>query len=234
MAVRDNRKDVVPIHIVYLTSTSAGGGGGGGGNRSSEPVRRAEGRGTDRGTIRIAKPIEPRSSAIARANDAPPLPSLVLDAKPLASGFNDVLGLPLGGVSTGSSLGTGSGGGVGTGFGTGIGSGTGPGIGEGRGGGTGGGVYRVGGGVTAPQLVREVRPAYTASALERRVQGSVVLEMIVTATGSPSQIRVVRSLDADLDACAIAAAAQWEFKPGLLHGTPVAVRVSVVLDFTIH
>ena len=77
------------------------------------------------------------------------------------------------------------GGGVGTGVGSGIGSGTGPGFGEGSGGGFGGGVYRPGNGVTAPTLLSQVRPNYTPDAMRRRIQGTVVLEMIVGADGVP-------------------------------------------------
>jgi len=47
--------------------------------------------------------------------------------------------------------GVGYGGGIGSGVGTGIGSGEGAGVGPGRGGGTGGGVFKVGGGVSAPE-----------------------------------------------------------------------------------
>jgi TonB family protein len=144
------------------------------------------------------------------------------------------MGLPVGGVSNGSSLGPGSGGGVGTGTGTGIGSGTGSGLAEGSGGGTGGGVYRPGGSVTPPRLLSQVRPTYTADALARRVQGSVVLAAVVMADGVPAQIHVARSLDVDLDAQAIDAVRQWRFDPGRLAGRPVNVLVTVVLDFTIH
>ncbi len=219
--------------IVFLPSPGRGGGGGGGGNRQPGPIRQAEGIGHDRTTLRIAKPltIVPSSDVIDRV---PALPALVLDAVPLASGTRDVVGLPEGGVPDSLSTGTGSGGGVGTGTGTGIGSGTGPGLGEGSGGGTGGGVYRPGGSVSAPRLLSQVRPTYTADALARRVQGSVVLEAIVTAAGVPADIRVVRSLDADLDRRAIEAVAEWRFDPGRLAGRPVNVLVTVVLDFTIH
>jgi protein TonB len=62
----------------------------------------------------------------------------------------------------------------------------------------------------------------------------VVLEAVVTVDGCPSQIRVVRSLDAgDLDAQAVAAVAQWQFEPGRLEGTPVDVLVTIHLDFRI-
>ncbi|HZP47307.1 MAG TPA: energy transducer TonB [Vicinamibacterales bacterium] len=219
--------------MVFLPSAGAGGGGGGGGNRHAEPIRRAEAIGRDRVTLRIAKPA-PLAAPAAVVDAVPALPSLVLDAVPLASGTRDLIGLPTGGVSEGVSTGPGSGGGVGTGTGTGIGSGAGPGLGEGRGGGAGGDVYRPGGSVSAPRLVTQVRPTYTADAMQRRVQGSVVIEMVVMPNGSPARIRVVRSLDPDLDDRAMAAVAQWRFEPGRLSGRPVSVLVNVVLDFTIH
>jgi periplasmic protein TonB len=137
-------------------------------------------------------------------------------------------------VTFGTSTGPGSGGGVGTGTGTGIGPGRGPGLGEGAGGGVGDGLYRAGGAVTAPQIISQVRPAYTAEALERRIQGSVVLELVVTEKGVPSQIHVVRSLDMrGLDEEAIKAIQQWTFAPGRLAGVPVSVLVRVILDFSI-
>jgi periplasmic protein TonB len=219
-----------PSHIVYRPSTGKGTGGGGGGNEQPGPIRRAESIGHDAITLRIRKPIATSGTAIDVETS---LPALVLDARPLASGTFDVVGLPDRGVSVGTSTGPGSGGGVGDGSGSGIGSGRGSGMGPGSGGGTGGGVYRPGGSVTTPQLVSQVRPRYTPGALERRVQGSVVLEIVVTAQGLPTSFRIAQSLDLDLDKEAIKAVEQWRFRPGRLSGTPVDVLVTVVLDFTI-
>jgi len=221
-----------PPRLVFVVSPSGliGRGGGGGGNGQPEPIRRAESRGTDRITLRIAKPI----ATSGRAEAPPDLQGIVLDAKPLASGFLEQLGLPAGGVTFGTSMGPGTGQGVGTGTGRGIGSGRGPGLGEGTGGGAGGGVFRAGGPVTAPQILHEVRPTYTVGALEQRIQGSVVLELVVTEKGLPSQIRVIRSVDSrGLDQEAIKAVEQWKFAPGRMSGLPVPVLVRVILDFSI-
>jgi TonB family protein len=158
---------------------------------------------------------------------------MVLDAKSLASGFFDQIGLPTGGVSSGTSTGPGSGGGVGTGRGTGVGAGDGPGLDPGSGGGTGGGIYRPGGAVSAPRLIKEVKPRYTSEALRNKIQGAVWLEVVVTGDGSTSQIRVVRSLDDGLDEEAVAAVAQWRFEPGRLAAAPVNVLVTIRLDFSI-
>jgi TonB family protein len=225
-------------HIVFLAPElqPAGSGGGGGGNRRLEPTRRAQGVGTDAITLRVqSRPPAPVTTpAAASIVEVPEIPSIVLDAKPLASGLFDQIGLPDAGVMSGTSTGPGSGGGVGTGTGTGIGSGTGPGLGPGTGGGTGGGIYRAGGAVSAPRLIKEVKPGYTTEALRSRIQGSVVLEAVVTADGCASQIRIIRSLDrGGLDEEAIAAVAQWRFEPGRLGTTPVNVLVRIVLDFTV-
>ena len=223
--------------IVFLAPElpEMAGGGGGGGNQQPEPIRRAQGVGDDAVTLRARKtrpPVIPLATAAAPATDE--VPSVLLDAKPLASGVFDLIGLPAAGVMTGTSAGPGSGGGVGTGRGTGVGSGDGPGLGPGSGGGTGGGAYRAGGAVSAPRVIKEVRPKYTGEALRHKIQGTVVLEVVVTADGLPSQIRIVRSLDGGgLDEEAVSTVAQWRFEPGYLAGVPVDVLVTVLLDFSI-
>jgi protein TonB len=231
------RPDVQQIVFVMPESPRIGGGGGGGGNQQPGPIRRAQGVGSDSSTLRVRRP-EPAPVAVPNPVPAPTervatVPSIVLDAEPLASGLFEQIGLPNGGVVSGTSTGSGSGGGVGTGIGTGIGSGRGPGLGPGSGGGTGGGVYRPGGAVTSPRVVKQVKPAYTSEALLDSIQGTVVLEAVVTRDGCTSQIRVVRSLDAGLDERAVSAVAQWRFEPGRLAGTPVDVLVVIMLDFTI-
>jgi protein TonB len=82
--------------------------------------------------------------------------------------------------------------------------------------------------------VSQVRPTYTVEALERRVMGSVTLDLVVARDGLPIDIRVVGSLDDGLDAEAIKAVRQWRFAPGRLDGQPVDVAITVVLDFRIH
>ena len=239
-ATEEQKPDI--RHIVFLapTQTQPGGGGGGGGNRQHGPMRRAEGIGTDRLTLRVRK-TEPPPSRPAEAvppspvvNDEAPLPALVLDAKPLLSGTFDQSGLPSVAPLVGTSTGSGTGGGVGTGSGTGIGSGDGPGLGPGKGGGTGGGAYRPGGSVSSPRVIAQVRPIYTSEALFQRIQGSVTLEAIVLRDGTPSHVRVVKSLDpGGLDEEAVNAVAKWRFEPGRLTGVAVDVLVRIIRDFAI-
>jgi protein TonB len=137
----------------------------------------------------------------------------------------------------GASPGSGSGPGGGDGRGPGSGTGEGPGAGAGRVPGYGGDIVPPGTGVTSPQLMKEVRPSYTAMAMQAKVQGKIEMQAVVLPDGSvdPSRIRITRSLDATfgLDQQAIIAVKQWHFRPGTRRGEPVAMWVDVELTFTL-
>jgi TonB family protein len=228
-AVISNRPPLEVPRIVFLQIPGPDRGGGGGGNRHSTPPSSAQAIGRDRVTI----PAASRTTTTPQPSDATPPQQLLLDAKPLASGTTFVIGVPGAPASFPFSQGPGSGGGVGEGRGTGIGPGTGPGIGVGSGGGFGGGVYRPGGGVVPPVLLKEVKPAYTPEALRLRIEGSVMLEAIVGTDGVPLGVRVTRSLDPGVDEAAVAAARQWRFVPGRIGVTPVEVLVTIQMDFRV-
>jgi TonB family protein len=87
--------------------------------------------------------------------------------------------------------------------------------------------------VVPPTLLKQVMPKYTADALRQRVQGTVVLEVVVSREGIPAAIRVTHSLDAGLDDEAIAAIRNWRFAPGRVGNTPVDVLVTILLDFNV-
>ena len=222
------------LPIVFTPAVRPGGGGGGGGAREHGPVPRAHGRGHDRVTLPVARPVAPLAPLVGKEL---PLQMLDIPVVPQALGDGVVVGLPTGAEGAAPSRGPGSGGGVGDGTGTGAGSGAGSGLGSGSGGGMGGGmggrVYVPGGGVSAPLLLAQVRPSYTPEALRTRVQGSVTLEAIVRRNGFADTIRVLRSLDPGLDGEAVAALRQWRFRPGRVGDTPVDVLVTVVIDFRI-
>ena len=91
---------------------------------------------------------------------------------------------------------------------------------------------RVGGSVTAPTKIHDVRPVYPAAARRMRVQGVVILETVIGATGMVEQVKVVRSVEL-LDGAAVAAVRQWRYTPTLLNGVPVPVIMSVTVNFTL-
>jgi periplasmic protein TonB len=132
------------------------------------------------------------------------------------------------------SNGVGSGGGIGSGSGSGVGVGHGPGVGAGSGGGFGGGVYKVGGGISAPQALATPDPEYTDEARNAKAEGTCILWLIVDDKGLPRDIRVVRGLGFGLDAKAIEAVKQWRFQPALKDGHPVNVQISIEVGFHLY
>ncbi|MEP7305570.1 MAG: TonB family protein [Acidobacteriota bacterium] len=226
--------DKNPNQIIWLVQPGPGGGGGGGGNKMKEPPRKAELPGKDKITVPVQKPPSFEAPQIVK-NEPIPIPTLNIPAKELAASQDSLPGAIAAPSTSALSQGSGSGGGAGTGTGTGIGPGTGSGLGPGSGGGTGGGTYRLGSGVTTPQLVREVKPQYTSDAMRAKIQGEVWVECVIKADGSVGDVQVIRSLDSTfgLDQEAIKAVRQWRFRPGTLKGEPVPVTVQVAVSFTL-
>jgi len=217
--------------MVFLQMPALGGGGGGGGKRQSAPPPRARLKGRDPMSMPVATPVmaSPQPKDVSR-----PPEDLLLDAVPLASSTALLAGLPEALPSPDLSGGLGLGGGVGEGTGTGSGSGSGAGLGAGSSRGFGGGAYRLGSGVVPPTLLKQVRPNYTTEALRLRIQGTVMLEVVVGRDGIPLAIRITRSLDpGGLDEEAIAAVREWRFTPGRVADVPVDVLVTIQLDFRV-
>lgn len=225
--------DRLPEDIVWLSEPGPGGGGGGGGNEMKEPPKKAELPGKEK----ISVPVEkPPAMEVPKPKEPEPEPKqdLTIPAQQMAAAVTTSPGV-LESTEQTVSQGSGSGGGAGTGTGTGIGPGQGSGLGAGYGGGTGGGAYRPGNGVISPQLVREVKPAYTAEAMRAKIQGAVWLECVVMPDGMVGEVRIVRSLDSafGLDQEAVKAAKQWRFVPGTRLGEPVPVLITIELTFTL-
>src|SRR5436190_1939732 len=122
----------------------------------------------------------------------------------------------------------------GGGGGGGVGSGRGPGVGPGTGGGIGDGLYRVGGGVSAPRTLYAPDPEYSEEARRSRFQGSVLLALIVGPDGNPRELSIMRSLGLGLDEKALDAVRTWRFEPARKDGVPVAVQISVEVNFRLY
>jgi TonB family protein len=89
---------------------------------------------------------------------------------------------------------------------------------------------RIGNGVSAPKIVYKVEPIYTTEALDARLQGTVVLSVVVGRNGVPSDIRVLRPLPA-LEDEAIDAVRRWRFKPAEKDGKAVPVFAQIEINF---
>lgn len=90
-------------------------------------------------------------------------------------------------------------------------------------------------GITAPAVVKDVKPQYTAEAREKKIQGVVELEAVVLEDGTVGEVTVTKSLDQTygLDQASVDALKRWLFKPGQKDGKAVRVLVQVEMSFTL-
>ena len=96
------------------------------------------------------------------------------------------------------------------------------------------GVYSVGGGVRNPVPIRKTLPSYTDEAIKAKVQGTILLQVVIRRDGSVDSFRILKPLGYGLDEKAIEEIANnWEFRPGTLNGTPVDVRATIEVTFTL-
>jgi TonB family protein len=86
-------------------------------------------------------------------------------------------------------------------------------------------------GIRAPRAIIAPDPEYSTQARKEGIAGTVVLSLVVGPDGDPRDITVARSLGHGLDEQAIAAVKRWKFEPGMKDGKPVAVRLSIEVDF---
>jgi TonB family protein len=82
-------------------------------------------------------------------------------------------------------------------------------------------------------MLSMVKPSYTPDAMKAKISGDVWREGVVDAHGAPNDLHVTRSLDRvyGLDQEALKAAGQWRFAPGMLNGSAVPVKVTLVMNF---
>jgi protein TonB len=91
---------------------------------------------------------------------------------------------------------------------------------------------RVGGNVKPPQKLTHVNPVYPPIAMSARVSGVVIIEAVIGPDGNVQSAKILRSIPL-LDNAAMTAVQQWVFTPTLLNGFPVAVIMTVTVNFTL-
>jgi TonB family protein len=94
-------------------------------------------------------------------------------------------------------------------------------------------VYKIGGDVSAPSLTYSVDAKFPDAERNAKngMQGVAVVELIVDSKGRARDIRVKRSLRPDFDKCAIDAVRQYKFGPAMRQGKPVAVAITIEVNF---
>lgn len=89
---------------------------------------------------------------------------------------------------------------------------------------------RVGGLIKAPKRLKYVEPVYPVFALQARVQGIIIIEATVDASGRVSDATVLRGIPI-LDQAALDAVRQWVYTPTLLNGVPTPILMTVTVTF---
>jgi periplasmic protein TonB len=93
-------------------------------------------------------------------------------------------------------------------------------------------LVRPGGLVQPPTKLRHVQPVYPDLAIRARVQAVVVLECVIDPSGHVAEVKVLRGHPL-LDDAALAAVRQWVYSPTRLNNVPVAVLLTVTVQFRI-
>jgi TonB family protein len=82
-----------------------------------------------------------------------------------------------------------------------------------------------------PRLQRKVEPEYSEEARQARLEGEVLLKVMVGTDGKASDLQVIRGLGLGLDENAVAAVSAWQFDPAMRHGEPVSARAQIEVNF---
>lgn len=83
-----------------------------------------------------------------------------------------------------------------------------------------------------PRLIRQVQPKYPQEAFIKKIEGVVLLEIVIEADGTVRRARVIRSIP-QLDAAAIETVKKWLFTAALRHGRPVPTVATAPVTFRI-
>jgi protein TonB len=91
-------------------------------------------------------------------------------------------------------------------------------------------VTHVSQGISRGLLVKQIPPAYPATALQRGTEGVVELLATISKDGNISAVKTL-SGDAQLSHAAVEAVKQWKYKPYLLNGEPVEIQTQITVKF---
>jgi len=94
-------------------------------------------------------------------------------------------------------------------------------------------VRKIGGGVSSPVPVFESQPEYSKEAKKAKLNGIVLVNLIVDAEGMPQNVHVLRGVGMGLDEKAVEAVQQYKFKPATEGGKPVPVNLNIEVNFKI-
>jgi TonB family protein len=75
---------------------------------------------------------------------------------------------------------------------------------------------------------------YSEQARAAKLQGVVIVSVLVTEQGLPSDIKIMKSLGMGLDESATECVSQYRFKPAMKDGEPIEARIVVEVNFRLY
>jgi protein TonB len=85
---------------------------------------------------------------------------------------------------------------------------------------------------TPPRPTKPTKPKYPRAAFDKKVQGTVLVEIVIGTDGRVVKPRILESVPG-LDEAALDCVRSWRFKPALKDGKPVATVARVPIAFKI-
>jgi protein TonB len=85
----------------------------------------------------------------------------------------------------------------------------------------------------APRLLKQTKPQYPQEAFIKKIEGEVVLEIVIGVDGRVTRVRVLRSIPL-LDRAAAECVRQWVFSPAIKRGRPVPTVATAPVLFRIY
>lgn len=84
---------------------------------------------------------------------------------------------------------------------------------------------------TPPKIQKVVKPLYPSFALRSRIKGIVVLRVLVSETGTPLEVEVLKGVGGGLTEAAVTAVKRWIFEPARKDGVPVKAWTTIPIPF---
>jgi len=85
--------------------------------------------------------------------------------------------------------------------------------------------------LSGPVPLKKVDPKYPPTLIADKIEGEVILYAVIRRDGSVDSIQLVRGIDKQLDANAMKALAQWQFRPASKQGVPIELEAIVHIPF---
>jgi TonB family protein len=85
--------------------------------------------------------------------------------------------------------------------------------------------------VSTPRKLNDVRPVYPRESIQAGDEGTVLLELSITASGTVEEARILWSSCERLDKAALTAVRKWRYEQVRLNGRPAPFKVMTQVPF---